>query len=182
MGCNPPQILLATIVVAQNVRPPMGKERKAKGRMKTHERNVLVWLVARPKRVAILTSILFLLAAVGCAPDMLTSPSEYNAKQLQAEAFAHCFAAELGWTVKVHFTDEHRQVDGNDCAGWATCPGQDIWIWNGWLLGSERYPPAPREWMRDIAAHEVCHSTGLCTHEDPWFNCYSTLINSNKCL
>jgi hypothetical protein len=160
-----------------------------------HERNVLMWLAAHFDMQHLQDYVLWALIVAGCALMLWltpgcsspTAPSAIvDAQHTQMAAFVACFGKELGWEVETEFTDEHRKIGAMDLGGWAACPGTKVVIWDGWLLGTyDGYDAATRAAMRDIAAHEVCHSTGLCDgldrHGGKWRACYERLLGGEVC-
>ncbi len=114
---------------------------------KTHERNVLMWLIA------------IAMGSCGCSVyHNSTGPTEFN---VAAIVMTEC--NKLGITVKVRYTDERRFVDGAPygrpgemltAAYWARIGKNEIVIWSEVAEHPEIYT---RDLLYAYARHECCH-------------------------
>lgn len=142
--------------------------------MKTHERNVLMWTVSRPTRMAILTVVILLLVAwfsTGCTPTSATSiPTHPN--ELRMIQYTQCFAEywhlgelqvvfkdDLGLTPCSYDQDIWGPKDGRcPSAGRATYGKNGVSYWGPWVRGETvEYGNPSEKYMRAVAAHEVGH-------------------------
>ena len=152
--------------------------------MRTHERNALVWLVARAswpwviKALAVVLAYLLLATVMGCSgsptgPSGTGHPNEENIK-----SFTKCHAdyAKVG-DIRVTFQEEPYMVD---CAkgtgqcyamGWAFPHSNGVTYWGPWVRGETTLKTPSTPYTREaVAAHEIGHIRGTWNENvaDAW--------------
>ena len=143
-------------------------------RAETHERNVLMWLAARPRRAGRLLILLVLASlCLGCGVDVgPTSPSDMSPEELRMLGYLQCYAEAKGLRGEVSLvlfdherrTDERSQLPGSViiCQTWPRDDGRagSVECWRPWINGETQYPSGPSEKLW-AAGHEICHMTGI---------------------